>query len=79
MRNCAKGRQLWKSPDGCGVGGCSVHLVLSDGVATVKEAWEKECYSKLSLAEEEQKEDVVVVSKPGSGSVVHVVEGEGVS
>jgi galactokinase len=62
---------------GAGWGGCSVHLVPADKVEAVKEAWEKEYYSKLKLTEE-QKEAAVVVSRPGGGSAVFVVEGEGV-
>lgn len=59
---------------GAGWGGCSVHLVPSDKVEAVKAAWEKEYYSKMDLSEE-QKEGAVVVSKPGSGSAVFIVEG----
>lgn len=62
---------------GAGWGGCSVHLVPADKVEAVKRAWEEEYYSKMGLSEE-QKEAAVVVSKPGSGSAVYVVEGEGV-
>jgi galactokinase len=61
---------------GAGWGGCSVHLVPTDKVEAVKEAWEKEYYSKIKLTEE-QKEAAVVVSSPGGGSAVFVVEGEG--
>ncbi|KAK3984736.1 ribosomal protein S5 domain 2-type protein [Cladorrhinum sp. PSN332] len=61
---------------GAGWGGCSVHLVPADKVAAVKEAWEKEYYSKLDLTEE-QKEAAVVVSRPGSGSAVYKVEDGG--
>jgi len=60
---------------GAGWGGCSVHLVPSDKVDAVKEAWEKEYYSKMDLTEE-QKEAAVVVSKPGSGSAVYIVNGD---
>jgi galactokinase len=62
---------------GAGWGGCSVHLVPADKVEAVKEAWEREYYSKMSLSAE-KKEAAVVVSKPGGGSAVFVVEGEGV-
>ncbi|RDW89092.1 putative galactokinase protein [Coleophoma cylindrospora] len=58
---------------GAGWGGCSVHLVPSDKVEAVKAAWEKEYYSKLQLSEE-QKAGAVVVSKPGGGSAVYIVE-----
>jgi galactokinase len=62
---------------GAGWGGCSVHLVPADKVDAIRQAWEKEYYSKMDLTEE-QKEGAVVVSKPGSGSAVFVVEGMGV-
>ncbi|KUJ07480.1 Galactokinase [Mollisia scopiformis] len=62
---------------GAGWGGCSVHLVPAGKVDAVREAWEKEYYSKMDL-NEEQKAAAVVVSKPGSGSAVLVVEGMGV-
>jgi len=60
---------------GAGWGGCSVHLVPADRVAAVREAWEKEYYSKLELSEE-QREAAVVVSRPGSGSAVFMVGGD---
>lgn len=60
---------------GAGWGGCSVHLVPADKVDAVKEAWEKEYYSKMDLTPE-QREGAVVVSRPGSGSAVFVI-GEG--
>ncbi len=62
---------------GAGWGGCSVHLVPADKVEAVKKAWEEEYYSKRDLTAE-QKEGAVVVSRPGSGSAVFVVEGMGV-
>ncbi|CZR61830.1 probable N-acetylgalactosamine kinase [Phialocephala subalpina] len=62
---------------GAGWGGCSVHLVPADKVDAIREAWEKEYYSKMDVTEE-QKDGAVVVSKPGSGSAVFVVEGMGV-
>jgi len=58
---------------GAGWGGCSVHLVPADKVDAVREAWEKEYYSKRTLTEE-QKGGAVVVSRPGSGSAVFLVE-----
>ena len=54
---------------GAGWGGCSVHLVPANKVAAVKEAWEKEYYAKLDLTPE-QREQAVVVSRPGNGSAV---------
>jgi len=62
---------------GAGWGGCSVHLVPADKVEAVKSAWEKEYYAGRELSAE-QREAAVVVSRPGSGSAVFVVEGEGV-
>jgi len=59
---------------GAGWGGCTVHLVPSDKVEAVKGAWQREYYSKIEMTEE-QEEGAVVVSKPGSGSSVFVVEG----
>lgn len=58
---------------GAGWGGCSVHLVPAGKVKAVREACEREYYSKLDLSEE-QKEAAVVVSKPGSGSAVYLVD-----
>ncbi|KAI6713064.1 hypothetical protein JHW43_004435 [Diplocarpon mali] len=63
---------------GAGWGGCSVHLVPADKVHDVRKAWEEEYYSNLNLSEE-QKEAAVVVSRPGSGSAVIVVEGGSIS
>ena len=62
---------------GAGWGGCSVHLVAADKVEAVKKAWEEMYYSKRELTAE-QREAAVVVSRPGGGSAVFVVEGEGV-
>ncbi|CAD6446742.1 6ce55bb8-6053-4132-8264-02532ea1c547 [Sclerotinia trifoliorum] len=59
---------------GAGWGGCCVHLVPADKVDAVREAWDREYYSKKDLTKE-QREAAVVVSKPGSGSAVFVVEG----
>jgi galactokinase len=59
---------------GAGWGGCSVHLVPADKVEAVKSAWQSEYYSKMELSPE-QMEGAVVVSKPGGGSAVFVVEG----
>jgi len=63
---------------GAGWGGCSVHLVPANKVGDVREAWEREYYSKRTLTAE-QREGAVVVSRPGGGSAVFkVVGGEGV-
>jgi galactokinase len=59
---------------GAGWGGCSVHLVPADRVEEVKAAWEREYYSKLTGLTEEQRKGAVVVSRPGTGSVVVLVE-----
>ncbi|KAK3292092.1 ribosomal protein S5 domain 2-type protein [Chaetomium fimeti] len=59
---------------GAGWGGCSVHLVPADRVALVREAWESGYYANLSLTPE-QREAAVVVSRPGGGSAVFMVEG----
>ena len=59
---------------GAGWGGCSVHLVPADKVDAVTSAWEKEYYTKMELTAE-QKAKAVVVSRPGSGSAVFMVNG----
>lgn len=59
---------------GAGWGGCSVHLVPSEKVETVKKAWEDKYYSKRELSEE-QRSGAVVVSKPGGGSSIFRVLG----
>jgi galactokinase len=61
---------------GAGWGGCSVHLVPGDKIEAVKQAWEREYYSKMKNLTDEQRENAVVVSKPGGGSAVFLV-GEG--
>ncbi|KAK2032021.1 galactokinase [Colletotrichum zoysiae] len=58
---------------GAGWGGCTVHMVPADKVAAVREAWEREYYSKRELTEE-QKEGAVVVSRPGSGSAAYLLK-----
>lgn len=58
---------------GAGWGGCSVHLVPAHKVDAVTSAWEREYYAKVELTAE-QKQRAVVVSQPGSGSAVFVVE-----
>lgn len=57
---------------GAGWGGCSVHLVPANQVQSVRDAWEREYYSKRELSKE-QKEGAVVVSRPGGGSAIYVV------
>ena len=69
----AKGSRL----TGAGWGGCSVHLVPKDKVEGVKRVWEERYYRrKFPDIDEERLEEAVVVSKPGSGSMVFRV-GEG--
>lgn len=58
---------------GAGWGGCSVHLVPVDKAAAVKEALEKEYYSKMTLTDD-QKEQAVVVSRPARGSALYLTE-----
>lgn len=56
---------------GAGWGGCSVHLVPKDKVDAVKKAWEEKYYRKRwPDITEEKLAQAVVVSKPGSGSVL---------
>ena len=54
-----------------------MHLVPGDKVEAVKKAWQEKYYSKRDLSAE-QREAAVVVSRPGGGSAVFVVEGAGV-
>jgi galactokinase len=61
---------------GAGWGGCTVHLVPVNKVEAVKEALEREYYSKIKNLTAEQKEGAVVVSRPSGGSAVLYV-GEG--
>lgn len=58
---------------GAGWGGCSVHLVAADKVDAVKQALEDQYYSKLTLTDD-QKDQAVVVSRPGHGSAVYLVK-----
>jgi galactokinase len=61
---------------GAGWGGCTVHLVPSDKIEAVKQAWEREYYSKLDLSQE-QKDQAVVVSRPAGGSaVLSLIDGQ---
>ena len=61
---------------GAGWGGCSVHLVPGDKVEAVTKAWKEKYYMKRfpDMTEEKLKE-AIVVSKPGSGSSLFLVEG----
>jgi galactokinase len=65
---------------GAGWGGCSVHLVPSDKVESVRSAWDAEYYEKMEGGRgisEEMRKKAVVVSRPGSGSAVVRVKGLG--
>jgi galactokinase len=56
---------------GAGWGGCSVHLVPKDKVDAVKQAWESKYYRKRwPDMSAEKLSQAVVVSRPGSGSVL---------
>lgn len=57
---------------GAGWGGCTVHLVPKNKLGDVKKAIEENYYTKCKLTETKRK-DGVVISKPGSGSVVYVI------
>lgn len=59
---------------GAGWGGCSVHLVPEDKAEEIKDVLMREYYAKLDLGEQELKE-AIVVTKPGTGSVLFQVEG----
>lgn len=62
---------------GAGWGGCSVHLVPTDKVDQIKAAWEQEYYKKkFPDMGQDKLADAVVVSKPGSGSVLFKVTGD---
>ncbi|EAT84242.2 hypothetical protein SNOG_07966 [Parastagonospora nodorum SN15] len=62
---------------GAGWGGCSVHLVPKDKVEAVKKAWEEKYYKKkFPGITAEKLAQAVVVSEPGSGSMIFKVTGE---
>jgi len=62
---------------GAGWGGCSVHLVPKDKVEAVKKAWEENYYKKkFPDITAEKLAQAVVVSEPGSGSMIFKVTGE---
>lgn len=61
---------------GAGWGGCCVHLVPQDKVDKVKKTWEDKYYRKrFPDMSDEKLREAVVVSKPGSGSTMFLVEG----
>ena len=58
---------------GAGWGGCSVHLVPKDKVATIRSAWEDKYYrKKFPDITPEKLAEAVVVSEPQQGSVMYV-------
>jgi len=60
---------------GAGWGGCSVHLVPKDKVEAVKKAWVEKYYKKrFPDISEEKLAGAIVVSEPGSGSVLYKVQ-----
>lgn len=62
---------------GAGWGGCCVHLVPSDKVEAVKNAWRTKYYAKrFPKLSEEELEEAIVVSKPGRGSLTWDVSGK---
>lgn len=62
---------------GAGWGGCTVHLVPSDKVEAVKQAWISKYYKKhFPDITDEKLEEAIVVSKPGSGSTVFKITGD---
>lgn len=64
---------------GAGWGGCSVHLVPKNKVDAVKQAWEEKYYKKkFPDITNEKLEEAVVVSKPGSGSMVLKITGDSI-
>ncbi|KAF2687277.1 galactokinase-like protein [Lentithecium fluviatile CBS 122367] len=65
---------------GAGWGGCSVHLVPKDKVEAIKKSWEENYYrKKFPDITAEKLEEAVVVSNPGSGSVIFKVAGDKVA
>ncbi|KAH7552760.1 galactokinase [Bipolaris maydis] len=62
---------------GAGWGGCSVHLVPKDKVEAVKKAWVDKYYKKrFPDITEEKLAQAIVVSEPGSGSMLFKLTGE---
>jgi len=64
---------------GAGWGGCCVHLVPKSKVEAVKKAWEDKYYrKKFPNITPDKLEEAVVVSEPGSGSTLFIVESDDV-
>ncbi|KAF1983618.1 galactokinase [Aulographum hederae CBS 113979] len=64
---------------GAGWGGCCVHLVPKEKVEDVKKAWVEGYYKKkFPDISEEQLEEAIVVSEPGSGATLFPVSAEAV-
>ena len=58
---------------GAGWGGCSVHLVPKDRVATIRSAWEDKYYrKKFPDITPEKLAEAVVVTEPQHGSIMYV-------
>ena len=61
---------------GAGWGGCSVHLVPQDKVEKVKQKWTEKYYKpRFPDMTDERLAEVIVASKPGSGSYLFDVKG----
>lgn len=61
---------------GAGWGGCCVHLVPEDKVEAVKQRWIEKYYKpRFPEMSDEELEEAIVVSKPGSGSALLEVDG----
>lgn len=57
-------------------GGCSVHLVPEGKVEAVKNKWINEYYKKkFPDLTAEKLDEAIVVSKPGSGSCLFMLDG----
>lgn len=62
---------------GAGWGGCSVHLVPENKVEAVRNKWIEKYYkAKFPDMSDEQLQEAIVVSRPGSGSCVYGVQGK---
>ena len=57
-----------------------MHLVPKDKVEAVKKAWEEKYYRrKFPDITEEKLAQAVVVSKPGSGSMIYKITGDSIA
>lgn len=65
---------------GAGWGGCTVHLVPTERVDKLKEAWKDGYYlKKFPDITKEKLGEAIVVSEPGSGSSVYFVQDHGLA